>query len=272
MFFTIYWNELKRHLSGISFYIFFFVLFLITCFFAANLDTGAYIMGMSIAKESHNAPIVISRFSTTLTAVGVLFAMILMGRSVTRDFSVRIHDFFFTVPMSKATYLGGRFLGSLTATVLLYLGVFLGFVAGCAVIAPSYYGPFRVMAFVLPWVTMIIPNTLLMGVVFFSMATLSRKMKTTYLSGIAFLMIYGLVQGAFTAWDNDAAKCLLDPFGIATLSTMTRYWTVADMNANLQPAGGLLLWNRLIWLTVGLAVLLYTWRRFRFVSVLEGKK
>jgi len=191
---------------------------------------------------------------------------------VTRDFSARIHDFFFTLPMRKATYLGGRFFGGLTANALLYLGAILGFIVGCVMIGPTYYGPFRMWAFVLPLFAVVVPNLLFIGSIFFSLATLTRRMTTTYLAGIGFLMVYGIVHGGFAGWENDAAKALLDPFGVATLDILTKYWTVADINVNQIPLQAPLILNRIIWMAVSLAILFYTWKRFQFVSVLEKKK
>ncbi|UCE20304.1 MAG: hypothetical protein JSV84_08200 [Gemmatimonadota bacterium] len=272
MFLNIYLKEFARNLKGISFYLFTIILFVCTYFFAANLNPNSYIMGLSIAKEWHNAPILIAKMMARFSAVGLLLTIIMVGRSVTRDFSARIHDFFFTLPMKKTTYLGGRFFGGLTANVLLFLGVVLGFIVGCLVIGTNYYGPFRLSAFLLPLFALVIPNLLLVGGVFFSLATLTRKMTTTYLAGIGLLMVYGLVHGGFAGWENDAAKSLLDPFGIATLDALTKYWTVADINTNLMPLGGTMLWNRILWFSVSLVVLIFTWRRFRFVTVLEGKK
>ena len=272
MFISIFGRECGRNLKSPSFYIFTAILFLCTFFFAANRDPNSYIMGLAIAKEWHNAPILIAKMMARLSAVGLLFTMVMIGRSVTRDFSVRIHDFFFTVPITKVTYLGGRFTGSLAANFLLYVGIVVGFVLGCLSIGPAHYGPFRLSSFLLPLSAVVLPNLILVGGVFFSLATLTRKMTTTYLAGIGFLVLYAFIHGGFAGWENDAAKGLLDPFGIATLDVLTRYWTVADINANPMPFPGLMLWNRVLWLTVGLAFLLFAWHRFKFVSILEGTK
>ncbi len=272
MFPTIYLNEFKRNLRSISFYIFTAVLLFGAYLFASNLDPNSYLMGLSIGKEWHNAPLLIAKLTARFSMVGVLFTMVMVGRAVTRDFSAGIHDFFFTIPISKASYLGGRFLGSFTANLLIYSGIALGFVAGCLVIDPKYYGPFHLSAFLLPAVVILIPNLLFIGSIFFSLATLSRRMVTTYLAGVGFLMIYGAMQGSFMAWENDTAKIMLDPFGISALGILTKYWTVAEINLRHIPLEFPLILNRIIWMAVSLAILLYTWRRFQFVSLLEKKK
>jgi ABC-2 type transport system permease protein len=272
MLLSICLREFKRNLKSAAFYLFTALLFLGAYIFASNLDPNSYMMGLSIGKEWHNAPLLIAQLTARFSVVGVLFAMVMVGRTVTRDFSVGIHDFFFTVPLSRASYLGGRFLGGFTANVLIYSGIAMGFVVGCLVIDPGYYGPFRLSAFLLPALVILIPNLLFVGSIFFSLATLTRKMATTYLAGVAFLMVYGLVQGGFTGWENDTAKMLLDPFGISTLDILTKYWTVAEINLNQIPLQAPLIGNRIVWTAFSLAILLYTWKRFRFVSLLEKKK
>ncbi len=272
MFFNLYLNEFKRNLKSASFYIFTALLFFGAYIFASNLNPQSYMMGLSIGKEWHNAPLLIAKLTARFSVVGVLFAMVMVGRAVTRDFSAGIHDFFFTLPMSKTSYLGGRFFGGLTANFLIYSGIAIGFVAGCLVIGSRYYGPFGLSAFALPAAVILIPNLFFIGSIFFSLATLSRNMVMTYLAGVGFLMIYGAAQGGFTGWENDTAKILLDPFGISALGILTKYWTVADINLNQIPLQAPLIWNRIIWTAVSLAILFYTWKRFQFVSVLERKR
>jgi hypothetical protein len=272
MFWSIYLNEFKRNLKSVSFYIFSALLLFGAYLFASNLNPNSYIMGLSIGKEWHNAPLLIAKLTARFSVVGVLFTMVMVGRAVTRDFSAKIHDFFFTLPMSKASYLGGRFLGGLCANLLIYSGIALGFVAGCLVIDPKYYGPFNLSAFLLPAVVILIPNLLLIGSIFFSLATLSRNMLMTYLAGVGFLMIYAALQGGFTGWENDTAKILLDPFANSALGILTKYWTVSEINLNQIPLQAPLIWNRIIWMAVSFGILIYTWKRFGFVSALEKKK
>ena len=272
MFLSIYLTEFKRNLKSISFYIFTAFLFFGAYMFASNLNPHSYLMGLSIGKEWHNAPLLIAKLTARFSVVGVLFTMVMVGRAVTRDFSAGIHDFFFTVPMGKASYLGGRFVGGLCANFLIYSGIALGFVAGCLVIDPKYYGPFNLPAFLLPAVVILIPNLLLIGSIFFALATLSRNMLMTYLAGVGFLMIYGALHGGFTGWENDTAKMLLDPFANSALGILTKYWTVSEINLNQIPLQAPLIWNRIIWTAVSFGILIYTWKRFAFVSVLEKKR
>ena len=272
MFLDIYKNELKKNLKSFAFYIFFGLIFFAVYMFTSNTKPGVVLMGVMIGKENHNAPLIIAKMFTNISVFGGLITMIIVGRTVTKDFNAKIHDLFFTIPMSKATYLGGRFFAGLTANLLIYSGVIFGFIFGCLILDAEYYGTFQLSAFILPVLFMVIPNLLLIGSIFFSLATLSRKMVLTYISGILFLMIYAFVLGGFSIIENDTFKILADPFGIFALNLLTKFWTVADINNNLMPLHGLLILNRLIWLAVTFLIIFFTWKKFKFVSVLEKKE
>ena len=63
---------------------------------------------------------------------------------------------------------------------------------------------------------------------------------------------------------------LLDPFGLAAFSIATRYWTIFEKNSMIGPTGGLLLYNRLLWLSIAAIVLFLAYKRFRF-TLASGK-
>ena len=134
MFNAIYLRELSKNLKSPAFYIFTGVIFFGVYTFVTNIKPGVIFMGISYGKEWHNAPLIIAKMFTHLSVFGALVTTIMVGRSVTRDFETKIHDFFFTLPLEKMTYLGGRFLGGLTANVLIFIGVIPGFVISCMVL------------------------------------------------------------------------------------------------------------------------------------------
>jgi hypothetical protein len=271
MFRDIYITELKKNLKSVPFYIFTAIFFIITHMFASNTDPNVGI-AMPIGKEWHNAPLVIARFFAFMSVYGILITIVFVGRSVTKDFSANIHDFFFTTHISKTAYLGGRLFGGLSINLLIFIGVVIGFYSGCLAIGPKYYGPFILSGFLLPMIIILIPNLLLIGCLFFSLATLSRKMMITYLSGVALLIIYAFISIGLHFMENDTFRILADPFAISSLSVLTEYWTVSDINTKGMPLSGLLILNRVIWLTVSFGMLYITWHKFKFVSLPENIK
>ena len=70
---------------------------------------------------------------------------------------------------------------------------------------PKYYGPFSISAFLLPVFVILIPNLFFIGSIFFSLATLSRKMVMTYIAGVGAWAVYGFVK------ENNKIMTLLLP-------------------------------------------------------------
>jgi len=272
MFRNITFIEFKKNLTSPALYIFTFILFISTLIFTLTKDPNTFFMGIAHGKEFYNAPIVIAQLFTRLSVVSLLFTMMLIGRTVAKDFEAGIFEILFSYPLTKLNYLGGRFLGGFLANLVIFSGIFFGFEIGFLMNDPDLSGSFRVGAYLLPLLLTIIPNTLLAGAIFFRLATLSRKLVSTYLAGVATLAIYGIVSAGFRFIENDTIKILLDPFGINGLSVLTKFWTVADMNQNLMPLSGAFILNRVIWVGVSLLILAGTFRKFKFVAVLESRK
>ncbi|MCK7460736.1 MAG: ABC transporter permease [Sphingobacterium sp.] len=243
-----------------------------TLAFTLTTDPNTQVMSIGHGKEWHNAPIIIAQMLTRLGVMSLLFTMVIIGRAVAKDFEFNIHELIFSRPVSKLQYLGGRFLGAFIANLLIFAGIVLGFEIGIAFLEPQYSGPFRIGSYLLPVVFIVIPNLLLMGGILFALATLSRKMISTYLAGVGFLAVYGFIGVMLHRMDNEVMKVLLDPFGITALTVNSKFWTVTDMNSLLMPINATFLFNRLIWLTVSIGILFYTYRKFKFIAFLEKRK
>src|SRR5262249_839792 len=62
---------------------------------------------------------------------------------------------------------------------------------------------------------------------------------------------------------------LLDPFGGNAVGYLTQYWTPFQRNTQLVPLTGVLLWNRLLWFSLGAAILVFPYFRFSFTYAAE---
>jgi ABC-type transport system involved in multi-copper enzyme maturation permease subunit len=272
MLFKILSLELRKNMKSPALYIFFVIFFVSALIFTLTTDPYTRFMGVGHGKEWHNAPIIIAQILARMGVIGLLFTMVIVGRSVAKDFESNIHELIFTRPVTKLQYLGGRFMGSFIANLLIFSGIILAFEFGILFMDEKYSGPFQVGTYLLPLAFIIIPNLLLMGAVLFALSTLSRKMTSTYLAGIAFLAIYAIVGVMLHRMDNESLQVILDPFGITALQVNTKFWTVTDMNQNLMPINATFLINRFIWIVIALIILGFTYRNFTFTAFLEKRK
>ena len=66
---------------------------------------------------------------------GLTVMAAVMGRAVQQDAEYRVHHFFFTSPISKFQYLGGRFVGAFAVLLVIFTSIGLG--ALCATFLPG---------------------------------------------------------------------------------------------------------------------------------------
>ncbi|MEO8218413.1 MAG: hypothetical protein ABI718_15130, partial [Acidobacteriota bacterium] len=263
--------EVRYQLRQPLFFICFVVFFLLT--FGA-ITTDSVQIGGAIGNVNRNAPYVIMQILLVMSAIGVFSTTAFVGTSVHRDFEYNTHASFFTSPIRKRDYFFGRFLGSFTVAYLLFLSVVLAIIIGSHMpwLEAERIGPFARMPYLFSMAVLVLPNIFLMGAVFFSLAALTRSMLYTYAGVAAFFVGYAVAGRFLGDLKNEFLASLLDPFGFASFSLATRYWTVYEKNAGVIPLQGALMYNRLLWLAVAALVLALGFHRFRFVASPEGRK
>ena len=120
--------DLGRYLSAISTWVYFAVLGALAYLFMAA-SAGAF-QGVSIGfgsgKVLSNSPYALSVVISLLSYFGLLVTSAIMGKAAFQDFESNSHSFFFTSPISKASYLGGRFLAALLVLIVIFSAIALG--------------------------------------------------------------------------------------------------------------------------------------------------
>ena len=257
--------ELKYHLKAPLFYILLLVYFLLA-FLAVTTD-GVQIGG-AVGNVNRNAPFVIMTFMLVMSIFGVLTTTAFVANAVHRDFELGTDSLFFSSPVKKAQYLGGRFVGSFIIALLVYLGVALAIMIGSLMpwLDKERLGAFELWPYVYSTLALVLPNLLLCGAIFFAVTALTRSLMATYSSVIAFFIAYGISSAQLGDIENETLSGLLDPFGFNAFSLATRYWTVFDKNTKLLPIEGIFLWNRILWVGVALAILAFAYWKFEFTT------
>ncbi|HEY0372643.1 MAG TPA: hypothetical protein VGD79_11615, partial [Thermoanaerobaculia bacterium] len=257
--------ESKFHLKAPLFYILLLVYFLLT--FGAVTSDGITIGG-SVGNVNRNAPYVIMQFLLVMSIFGILTTTAFVANSIHRDFELGTDALFFSAPIKKYQFLAGRFFGSFSVAVLVYLGVIGAVVIGSMMpwIEKERLGPFVPWHYIYALVVMIVPNLLLAGAIFFAVAALTRSLMATYASVVAFLVAYAVASSRLDNVENELVAGLLDPFGFAAFGIATRYWTVFQKNTQVLPLEGIYLWNRILWVGVALTILAVSFVCFRFTT------
>ncbi|HEX8408852.1 MAG TPA: M1 family aminopeptidase [Thermoanaerobaculia bacterium] len=265
MFAAIAAFEAKYHLKAPLFYILLSIFFLLT-FGATTSD--AVTMGGAVGNVNRNAPYVIMQFLLIMSIFGILTTTAFVANSIHRDFELGTDALFFSAPIKKWQFLAGRFFGSFSVAVLVYLGVVGAIVIGSLMpwLEKERLGPFELWPYIYSLFVMVVPNLLLAGAIFFSIAALTRSIMATYASVIGFFVATGVAGELIGDIANETVAGLLDPFGMGAFFLGTRYWTVFQKNTQVLPLEGIYLWNRVLWVGISLLILAFAFWRFQFTT------
>lgn len=262
--------ELRYYLRRISTWVYFGI-FLLLAFLLVNAIGGAWgsvqiAIGGSGGNVFVNSPYVLGSVSILLSLFGVLVTAALFGNSVFRDYEAGIHPLFFTTPLTRVSYLGGRFTGTFVVAAVIFASIPLGLMIGSVMpyLDAERFGPFLPAAFWQPYALVILPNLLFTGAIFFGLAAVTRAMLPNYIGGVLLLVGYLLAGNLAQDIENEEMAAMLDPFGLQAFGLVTKYWSAAEKNVLLLPLDGWIGWNRLLWIAVGLAVFAATFLAFRF--------
>src|SRR5262245_48073142 len=178
---TIALFEVKRRLRLLSTWMLTLLFFAAGMFFIAA--AGGALKGATVdfgtgSKVNVNAPYSLYLLILLAGTFGLVMTAAISGAAVQQDFEHRTSSFFFTAPISKLDYLGGRFLGAFVTLFLMHagtaLGAFISLHAGW--IDAEKLGPERLLAYVIPYLTAIAPNVFFSSAVFFSIGALYKRM------------------------------------------------------------------------------------------------
>jgi ABC-type transport system involved in multi-copper enzyme maturation permease subunit len=225
--------------------------------------TGTFIHIDNFSNQvAINSAYAILQIEQALFIFGMLPIVAFVTTAMTRDFEHATAALVFVTPVSPGTFVLGRFLGALSLALLIGLAGLLGAMIGTFMpwLDQARIAPFTLLPWAYVFLVVILPGTLVLCAIFFSVAALTRSFALTFAAAMAFFVGEALLN-LYAKFENGAWAALADPSARLTVAAETRYWTVAELNTNIPL--GLLLQNRLLWLTVALLALLLALLRFR---------
>jgi ABC-type transport system involved in multi-copper enzyme maturation permease subunit len=273
---TIALFELRNRLRLLSTWVYFALFAILAGLFVAAAG-GMFLdfhVVLGAGRVKVNSPFAIASTYSFFAIVGISVISAIMGRAVQQDFEHRTHALLFSTPLSRRAYLGGRYLGAAATVALVFLSVGLGmwittYLPG---MDAERIGPNRVAAYLIPYLTILVPDILIIGGVFFALAAVSRRMLPVYVGSVVVLLGWLASAQLMKDLQNQNLAALIDPFGMRALISLVRYWSVAQRDAQLIPLSGVLLWNRVLWCCVAGAIWLLAARAFSFREPVEMRE
>ena len=245
MFSTVFRYELRYHLRRPVTW-FYFAIFAPGSFALVTTDAIGLIGGSG--QVMRNAPWVIVRAMMFVVTVGMIVVAGLVGSAMLRDYQYRTHELFFTTPITKFAYLGGRFFAAFTVMVIVHFGIVVGLLLGAVMpwLDPARLLPVHRATTSRRTSSWWCPAMLVLSAIFFAVGALTRSFFAIYTQGIV-CCPWSIAQTLAGKITDQTIVAMLDPLGSTTFEIVTRYWTVAEKNTRSIPLGGLLLANRILW-------------------------
>jgi len=257
--------ELRYQLKSPVFWVATIIVFLLTY---GSVTTDFVRIGAT-SNVHVNSPAALVQVCLIFSLFFMFFSTALVANVVVRDDDSGFGPIIRATPITKFDYLYGRFAGAWAAVALAFLAVPLAVLVGSAMpwLDSEKVGPFRAQDYLYAYGVVALPSLFFISAVFFALAAATRSMMASYVGVVAFLVLYIVTTALGAKPEYRTLVAYLEPFGIGAFGSATRYWTADERNTLLPSLLGPLLWNRLLWSGIGVALLAGAYGLFRFEPV-----
>ena len=249
--------QLRNPVFWVSLAIFFLMGFGITA--SENVRIG------TPGAVHENAPYAIAVATAVFSLFYLFVITAFVANAIVRDDSSGFSPIIRATSVTKTQIVLGRFFGGLIIAWLGYLAIPLGMAVGSVMpwVDPETIGPQKLVYYAWNFAIFAIPNIFLMSAVLFALATVLRSMMAAYVGAITLVMSY-LVATSLLGQKIEYRDALArwEPLANGAIEEVTRYWTQSEMNSRLIDLSGLILFNRLWAIMLGVAFLALTLWRF----------
>ncbi len=262
----MFWNffrfELRFWLKSYMVWIFLAVLTAITLIILTAEE--AVLEDVFFNNSQRNSPFAISRLYSIAAVFGCLMVTAFVNSAASRDFVCKTQQLIFTKPVKKLSYLMGRFWASTIVSLIPMLGASLAVFFAQVFVADQQWGETNLAAHLFAIFVIAVPNTFFIAAFVFAIAIWTRSALASFLGVLGLMVALSISNALVGSLANEFFAAMSDPFGDLALATQTKYWTIADKNTLLPSLTGVLLWNRVLWVSVGVGILIAACLSFSF--------
>lgn len=239
------------------------ILFFLLTFGSVTVDQIQIGSGGNVHR---NSPFAIAQVSIILTLFYMFVTTAFVANVIVRDVDTGFGPIIRSTRVTRGDYLFGRFLGAFGAAALAFVVVPVAVWLGSLMpwLDPETLGPNQIGHYAFAYFVIALPGVFLTSAAFFTLATVTRSMMLTYVGVVAFFVAWLVATAALDRPEFEGVMAVVEPFGAAAYGLATRYWTAAERNSLMPALEGALLWNRLLWIGVGAALLALAYGLFRF--------
>jgi ABC-2 type transport system permease protein len=212
-----------------------------------------------------NSPFAIAKTTVFGNLIWLVMAGVVAGDAAARDVYTRMHPLLYTTSVTKAQYLGGKFLAAFVLNAMLLIAVQAGIMLAIYSpgVDPVLLGPFRFASYLTAYGFIALPTAFAATAIQFAISSTTGRPMASY-GGSVLLVFMGFFIASLLLF-NRGLGTLLDPIGIRFIVEDTAHlWTTVEKNYRLLQPEGVLLKNRVLWISIGAVFLLIGYLRFQF--------
>lgn len=244
------------------------IIFLLLGLFASGASAGLFDSVSLTVGSSRivNSPYAISGLFGGMSSLIIFLYPSIIGVGIYRDYKSETHSILYSYPFTKMQYLFAKFFSGVFIVHLIILvlgiGVSLGFILPGT--NQDLLKAFELKPYLDIYFIYILPNIIFTGLLVFGVVTFTRNISAGFILVLILVVLQGFLVGYAEDAENRLVSALADPFGDLAIQYYTQYWTVAQQNELYIPIRGVLIYNRLIWLSAAGILFVLIYRTFSF--------
>ncbi len=211
-----------------------------------------------------HAPAMLALAFGGLTAFGQVITTMIATTALLRDDALRVRALVATSGVRVRTW----YVAQVTAAVLVMLMVYAAMPVGAALgaVVAGDWPPRGVLAFLTPFVMITLPTVIVVALLLSAAAAVTRRVLGVLAVALLLVGCWQLSLALEVREGTRILGALLDPFANAPVLAVTRAWGDAERGTMALGIPGLLLANRVVWLSVALSVSAVTWWRISWLA------
>jgi len=229
-----------------------------------------------------NSPYTIGFMTGMLSLAVIFFATVYALQLLFKDQDSKFDHILFSFPISKSTYLKGKFTVYFLQTFVSFSFLMTGFIIGQIMRTGSEMQEgFTIIHYLYPLLIFGLINSLFICSFLFLISFIVRKKLLVVVGGLLLYVFYMVIllfsNSPFMAGslpqslETQQFSALIDPFGLSAYFMEARDLSSHQKNIQMVPFTGYLLFNRFLFILVPAGFLFLSLRLFSF-SNLSGKK
>jgi hypothetical protein len=196
----------------------------------------------------------------------IIIVAIITGTALYKDIQHKTEHWLYTLPINEKHFYLGRFLAAFLFNILLATGYIVGMVLVpySGIGEAHQFGPLPLGQLIHGFIFLTVPNLFLLTSLFFFSLVFSKKMAVAYLSILATVIAFLLMQTTSEASGITNFLALGDPFGFVATEEVNLSFTSLERNTAYIPLDGNFRANRLIWFSIAAVLLILSVLKFTF--------